>query len=682
MLLTTAADAGIEEVVLGMAHRGRLNVLANTANKDLAAIFHEFVGHEEPDDSGNFSGDVKYHLGARGVHTTPDGRRLGIEVAANPSHLEAIDPVLEGIARARQEDLGPGSEDLVLPVLLHGDASFSGQGVVAETLNLSQLRGYFTGGTVHVVVNNQVGFTTAAEDARSSFYATDVAKGVQAPIFHVNGDDPEAVARVARMALAFREAFHKDVVVDLVCYRRLGHNEGDEPSYTQPTMYRLIDARTPTRQLYTDRLIDTGEAAAEEVDRMAAEYRSRLEAALEESRSFATAMRQVRGSSTAPTATRVDEEELDTIEGAISTLPEGFTVHPKLAKQLAERHNLYQGGQVDWALGEALAFGTLALEGVPVRLSGEDSQRGTFSHRHAVLVDHVTEEEHTPLQHLDPDQAPIRFYDSLLSEFAAMGFEYGYSVAAPEALVLWEAQFGDFVNGAQVVIDQFLVSGLDKWDQTCGLVLLLPHGFEGQGPEHSSARLERFLQNAADDNIRVAVPSDTAQYFHLLRLQALHPEKRPLIVMSPKSLLRTRESFSPVSDLSAHDYRPVLADTAVPSGARRVLMCSGKVYYDLERHRRQNEIDDVAIVRLEMLYPFPADALAEVLAPFGDAELVWVQEEPANMGAWRYISRTLFVEGGGRQARGLYRRASASPATGNPATHAREQREIVEKAFT
>ena len=681
VVLNTAADAGMEEVVLGMAHRGRLNVLANTAKKDLAAVFHEFVGHEEPDDAGNFSGDVKYHLGARGEHTTPDGRRLGIEVAANPSHLEAIDPVLEGITRARQEELGEGSDDLVLPLLIHGDAAFSGQGVVAETLNLSQLRGYSTGGTIHVVVNNQVGFTTAAVDARSSFYATDVAKGVQAPIFHVNGDDPEAVLRAARLAFAFREAFHKDVVIDLVCYRRLGHNEGDEPSYTQPTMYRLIDARPPIRQLYAERLIDTGEADAEEVEGMVADYRTTLEAALEESRTFAAGTRQARGLSTSPIATRLDVEELDGIERAIAALPEGFAVHPKLAKQLDERHSLYAGGMVDWALAEALAFGTLSLEGVRVRMAGEDSQRGTFSHRHAVLVHHETEEEYTPLQHLHPDQAPIEIYDSLLSEFAAVGFEYGYSVAAPEALVIWEAQFGDFVNGAQVVIDQFLVSGLDKWDETCGLVLLLPHGFEGQGPEHSSARLERFLQNAADDNMRVAVPSTPAQYFHLLRLQALHPEKRPLVVMSPKSLLRTRDSFSPVTDLAEHDYRPVLGDDTVGAGARRVLLCAGKVYYDLDRHRRQHEVDDVAVVRVEQLYPFPIDAINRALAPYDDAELVWVQEEPANMGAWRYLSRTLLAETG-RQVRGLYRRASASPATGNPLTHAREQREIVEKAFT
>jgi len=681
VLLNAAADSGVEDVVLGMAHRGRLNVLANTARKDLATIFYEFVGHEEPDDAGNFSGDVKYHLGADGVHVTPDGREVGVEVAANPSHLEAVDPVLVGIARARQDEHGPDSDDIVLPVLLHGDAAFAGQGVVAETFNLSQLRGYSTGGTVHVVVNNQVGFTTAAVDARSSFYATDVAKNVQAPIFHVNGDDPEAVLRVTRMAFAFREAFHKDVVIDLVCYRRLGHNEGDEPSYTQPSMYRIIDGHPPVRQLYAERLVDTKEATTEEVEGLAADYRAELETALAASREITTSLRQPRGSSTTPISTRVGAAEIEDIETSLHVLPDGFAVHPKLSKLLDDRHKLYEGGLVDWALGEALAFGTLSMEGVRVRLAGEDSQRGTFSHRHAVLVDYQTEEEHTPLQHLHPDQAPITIYDSLLSEFAAMGFEYGYSVAAPDALVLWEAQYGDFVNGAQVVIDQFLVSGLDKWDQTCGLGLLLPHGFEGNGPEHSSARLERFLQNAADDNIRVAVPSTPAQYFHLLRRQALHPEKRPLIVMSPKSLLRTRDSYSPVADLTEHDFREVLGDTEVTSGARRVLLCSGKIYYELVKHRQQHGLNDVAVVRTELLYPFPAEALAEVLAPYGDTEVLWVQEEPANMGAWRYMSRSLFVEGGGRQSRGLYRRASASPATGNPNTHAREQREIIEKAF-
>ncbi len=678
-LLNTAADYGMEAVALGMSHRGRLNVLANVVHKGLTNIFREFTGGEETDES-HFSGDVKYHLGARGTHTTPDGRTVTLELAANPSHLEAIDPVLEGITRARQDARGYGAEDLVLPVMLHGDAAFSGQGVVAETLNLSQLAGYHTGGTIHIVINNQVGFTTSARDARSSFYATDVAKAVQAPIFHVNGDDPEAVLRVTQMAFSFREAFHKDVVVDVVAYRRLGHNEGDEPSYTQPKMYRVIDRHPTLREQYAHRLVNGGLVTEEEVKAMGAEFRAQLDAAFDASRTPSPQPHSERGSSATLIPTRIDRELADGIEASLRTLPDGFTVHPKLAKLLADRDNLYRSGHVDWALAEALAFGSLSLGGTRIRLAGEDSQRGTFSHRHAVLVDYLEESEHTPLQHLHPDQAPLDIYDSLLSEFAALGFEYGYSVAAPDALVMWEAQFGDFVNGAQVVIDQFLSSGMDKWDQTSGVVLLLPHGYEGQGPEHSSARLERFLSAAAEDNMRIAVPSTPGQYFHLLRLQALHPEKRPLVVMTPKSLLRARESFTPIEELTDLGFQKVIPDKDVTAGVRRVVLCSGKVYYDLVAYRRAHEIDDVAVVRVEMLYPFPAEDINRALAPYGAVEVVWAQEEPANMGAWRFISRYLFVEGG-RSSRGIYRHESASPATGNPKTHLREQREIVEKAF-
>ncbi len=679
-LLNTAADFGIEEVVLGMAHRGRLNVLANIVHKPLPMIFREFVGHDDPEEDAGFSGDVKYHLGARGEHVTRDGRKMAVEVVANPSHLEAVDPVLEGVTRAKQDMRGLGAEDIVLPVLIHGDAAFSGQGVVAETLNLSQLQGYSTGGTVHLVVNNQVGFTTSARDARSSFYATDVAKAVQAPIFHVNGDDPEAVIRMAKMAFGFREAFHKDVVIDLVCYRRLGHNEGDEPTYTQPKMYKLIDRHPSVLEVYAERLVSEGVLTEDQVAEIVAEYRSVLDGALAAARDVVPRPLEPHGPSTTPIVTKVGAARLASIESSLRELPDGFTTHPKIGKLLNDQTRLFAEGFVDWALAEALAFGTLSLEGRRIRLAGEDSQRGTFSHRHAVLVDYETENEYTPLQHLHSEQAPIKIYDSLLSEFAAMGFEYGYSVAAPDALVLWEAQFGDFVNGAQVVIDQFLASGMDKWNQTSGVVLLLPHGFEGQGPEHSSARLERFLQNAAEDNMRIVVPSTAGQYFHLLRLQALHPEKRPLIVMTPKSLLRTRESFSPHPELSDGAFLPVIPDETVTAGARRVVMCAGKVYYDLAHHRAKHEIDDVALVRVELLYPFPADTLEKVLAPYGDAELVWAQEEPANMGAWRFMSRYLFVEAG-RSSRGIYRRESASPATGNAKTHIREQRRLIEHAF-
>ncbi len=679
-LLNAAADFGVEEVALGMAHRGRLNVLANVVQKPLATIFREFVGDDEPQADASFSGDVKYHLGARGLHTTPSGREIAVEVAANPSHLEAIDPVLEGIARAKQDARGEGADDIVLPVLIHGDAAFSGQGVVAETLNLSQLDGYYTGGTVHVVVNNQVGFTTSARDARSSFYATDVAKAVQAPIFHVNADDPEAVLRVARMAFGFRTTFRKDVVIDLVCYRRLGHNEGDEPSYTQPRMYRLIDERPSTRELYAGRLVQSGQCEQAEIEEMRVAYKAKLDAAFAESGERSAQVHEPHGPSDSPIVTRVAHDRLTAIEERLDALPDGFETHPKMAKLLEERRRLFADGQVDWAMAEALAFGTLAMEGVPVRLAGEDSQRGTFSHRHAVLVDYTTEEEYTPLANVHVNQAPIRIYDSLLSEFAAMGFEYGYSVAAPETLVLWEAQFGDFVNGAQVVIDQFLSSGMDKWDQTSGLVLLLPHGFEGQGPEHSSARMERFLQNAAEDNMRIAVPSTPGQYFHMLRLQAHHQEKRPLVVMSPKSLLRSRRSFSRLDDLSETDFRAVLGDSEATENARRVLLCSGKIYYDLAAYRAKNEITDVAIVRVELLYPFPVDDIRQALEPYGDTDVVWVQEEPANMGAWRFMSRYLFVEAG-ISSHGIYRKESASPATGNHKAHVRQQQQLVAEAF-
>ncbi|NNF70150.1 MAG: multifunctional oxoglutarate decarboxylase/oxoglutarate dehydrogenase thiamine pyrophosphate-binding subunit/dihydrolipoyllysine-residue succinyltransferase subunit, partial [Acidimicrobiia bacterium] len=554
-LLNLAADAAMQEVAIGMAHRGRLNVLANVVGKPLAQIFREFTGEDEYVDP-SFSGDVKYHLGASGTHVAPSGNAIDVQVAANPSHLEAVNPVLEGIVRAKQDRHDQSADDMVLPLLIHGDAAFSGQGVVAETLNLSQLPGYYTGGTIHIVINNQVGFTTAAKEARSSFYATDIAKAVQAPIFHVNSDDPEAVVRVAQMAFAFRQAFHKDVVIDLICYRRLGHNEGDEPTYTQPQMYRIIQGLGSVRDQYAGRLIAREDMTAEEVEAIGTAFRFALDEALAESKKEqAVAAPAERPSVWDSPNTAVGTDRLNDIETRLRAFPEGFTIHPKLQKMLDDRHQQFADGVVDWGLAEALAFGSLVLDGHPVRLAGEDSQRGTFSHRHAVLVDHVTEEEWTPLRNLDPEQASIRVIDSLLSEFAAMGFEYGYSVEAPDTLVLWEGQFGDFVNGAQVVIDQFLTSGEDKWGQLSSLTLLLPHGFEGQGPEHSSARLERFLTNAAEHNIRVAVPASTAQYFHMLRNQALHPARKPLIVLTPKSLLRTRDSFSPVSELSDGSYR-------------------------------------------------------------------------------------------------------------------------------
>lgn len=681
-LLNAAAAAGVEHVPIGMAHRGRLNVLANITGKPLASIFREFYGSDEGSGDGSFSGDVKYHLGATGLHRAPDGSEVTIEVAANPSHLEAVNPVLEGIARARQDQIGEDAVDRVLPVLLHGDAAFSGQGVVGETFNLSQLAGYFTGGTIHIVINNQVGFTTASRDARSSHYATDIAKAIQAPIIHINGDDPEACVRAARIAFEYRTVFRRDVVLDLVGYRRLGHNEGDEPSYTQPNMYKIIQDHPTVRQIYVDRLERRGVLTNIDAVRPLAVFREELEIALQEAQSHrrdSDELYPMEGP-TPPPDTAISRELANRIEAGIRTFPQGFTPHPKLEKLIGDRQRTYQEGQVDWAMGEALAWGSLALQGTPVRLAGEDSQRGTFSHRHAVLVDYLTEDEFTPLRHLSADQAPLRIYDSLLSEFAALGFEYGYSVAAPDALVMWEAQFGDFVNGAQVIIDQFLVGGHDKWKQRSSVTLLLPHGFEGQGPEHSSARLERFLTTAAEDNIRVAVPSTPAQLFHLYRTQAMHPIKRPLIIITPKSLLRSRQTFSPLTEITDGSLQAVIGDTTVSRSAGRVLLCTGKVYYDLERYRAENKIDDVAILRVEVLYPFPAAAINAALAAYGDAELVWVQEEPANMGAWRFMSRNLFAEAG-RSSRGVYRKESASPATGNPLTHSREQQLLVETAF-
>ncbi len=680
-LLTEAAEAGMVDVSIGMAHRGRLNVLANIIGKSLVRMFSEFTGNiDAPLDEG-FSGDVKYHLGAHGTHVAPSGATVKVEVAANPSHLEAVDPVLEGMVRAKQDVLGEEGKYLALPVLIHGDAAFSGQGVVGETLNLSQLHGYATGGTVHIIINNQVGFTTAARDARSSHYATDVAKAVEAPIFHVNGDDPEAVARVAKLAFAFRQAFKRDVVVDLIGYRRLGHNEGDEPSFTQPKMYRIIHSHDTVRNLYLERLVASGDLSPDEAEAIQSRFRSHMDDALKETKAGSvkaeTIDRTVDG---ADVDTTIDRELLDLVERRARTLPESFEIHPKLTKTLDGRAALYADGRLDWALSEVLAWGSLSMQGVRVRLAGEDSKRGTFSHRHASLVDFNTEQEWIPLQHLDKNQARLRIYDSQLSEFAAMGFEYGYSVQDPETLVMWEGQFGDFVNGAQVIIDQFIMSGEDKWSQPSSLVLLLPHGFEGQGPEHSSARLERFLQNAAEDNVRIVVPSTPAQYFHMMRRQALVTAKKPLIVMSPKSLLRTKDSYSPVTDLTDTGFRKVIPDRDVAGGARRVVLCQGKVYYELARHRAANGISDVALVRVEQLYPFPATDVRAAIAPHDGAELVWLQEEPANMGAWRFMSRYLHVEAG-LKTRGIYRKESSSPATGLSKIHAAEQKKLMDRAF-
>ncbi|HTE69666.1 MAG TPA: multifunctional oxoglutarate decarboxylase/oxoglutarate dehydrogenase thiamine pyrophosphate-binding subunit/dihydrolipoyllysine-residue succinyltransferase subunit, partial [Actinomycetes bacterium] len=688
-VLDKAADAGMEGAVIGMSHRGRLNVLANTVGKSYGEIFGEFEGNLDPTLTQG-SGDVKYHLGAVGKHVARSGKEVRVEVASNPSHLEAVNPVVEGIARARQDQLDRGEEAPVLPILLHGDAAFAGQGVVAETLNLSQLRGYRTGGTVHIVVNNQVGFTTSPDYGRSSTYATDVAKMIQAPIFHVNGDDPEACVRVARLAFEFRQAFKKDVVIDMWCYRRYGHNEADEPSFTQPLMYERIKARRPVRKLYTEALVNRGDLSIEDAERALEEFRQRLQQAFDDTRGEEDSqVAKVELERPAPMATdpavdtSVDRATLDQLLVKLTTVPDGFEVHPKLTRWLEQRAGALERNAVDWALGEALAYGSLLQEGRTIRLSGQDTRRGTFSQRHSVLVDQRTGEQYAPLANLGESQGRFFVYDSLLSEFAAMGFEYGYSVANPDALVLWEAQFGDFVNGAQIIVDQFISAAEDKWGQRSSLVLLLPHGFEGQGPEHSSARLERFLDLAAEDNMQVAYPSTPAQYFHLLRRQAMRANRKPLIVMTPKSLLRLPAARSTAEQLTGGQFHEVLPDPGQPSPDRvgRVLLCSGKVYYDLAKRRADAGLDQVALVRVEQLYPFPAQALRAQLDAYPNADRrSWVQEEPENMGAWRYL-RLKAEEELGVRLELAGRDEGAAPAAGSPTLHQQEQQELLDRAF-
>ncbi|HSN06458.1 MAG TPA: multifunctional oxoglutarate decarboxylase/oxoglutarate dehydrogenase thiamine pyrophosphate-binding subunit/dihydrolipoyllysine-residue succinyltransferase subunit, partial [Candidatus Angelobacter sp.] len=649
----------------------------------------EFEGDFEVEGSVQGSGDVKYHLGTSGTFTAESGETIPVYLAANPSHLEAVNPVLEGIVRAKQDLLPRGRIFSVLPVLLHGDAAFAGQGVVTETINLSQLRGYRTGGTVHIVVNNQVGFTTAPESSRSSVYATDVARMVQAPIFHVNGDDPEAVVRVGRLAYEFRQAFDKDVVVDMVCYRRRGHNEADDPSLTQPLMYNLIDAKRSTRKLYTEGLIGRGDITVEEAEAALRDYQEQLERVFAETRDAMSHPSEKSHPVPAPfpavVTTAISDDTLDRIVATQLEMPEGFTIHPRLAPQLKRRAQSVQDGTIDWAMGETLALGSLLLEGRTVRLAGQDTRRGTFGQRHSVIVDRVTGQEHTPLKYLaDRENRQFFFvYDSLLSEYAAMGFEYGYSVARPDALVLWEAQFGDFADGAQTIIDEFITSGEQKWGQLSGVTLLLPHGYEGQGPDHSSARVERFLQMCAQDNMTVAMPSTPASYFHLLRWQALAPHHKPLVVFTPKSMLRLKAAASARVDFTSGTFRPVIGDDAVEAtGVRRVLLCTGKVTYDLLAERERTGRTDVAVVRLERLAPLPVDELSAALAAYPrDAELVFVQEEPANQGAWPHLALGLVGHLDGRPMRVISRPAAATTAVGTHKVHEREQAEIVAAAF-
>jgi 2-oxoglutarate dehydrogenase E1 component len=681
-VLTDAARAGVKEAVIGMAHRGRLNVLANTIGKPLAQIFSEFEGNVDPE-SIQGSGDVKYHLGATGIHEAHTGETLAVSVAPNPSHLEWVNPVVEGMVRAKQDSMGDHERARVLPILLHGDAAFAGQGIVAETLNLAGLEGYTTGGTIHVVINNQIGFTTLPQYARSSTYATDVAKMVQAPIFHVNGDDPESVVHVAALAREYRDRYKRDVVIDLVGYRRWGHNEGDEPSYTQPLMYAKIKSHTSVGQLYSEQVVRAGTVPREQVDALWAEKKAQMQREGE-----AGALGQIARRAPIPPAA-VDASamwgRLRTTLQALSTVPDGFELHPKLMPLLKRRGELLAGkGDVDWATAEALAFGALLLEGVPVRLSGQDSGRGTFSQRHAVFYDVRSGREHVPLNAIAPAGTRFEVHDSLLSEAAVMGFEFGYAVAEHRALVMWEAQFGDFGNGAQVIVDQFLVASEQKWGQPHGLTLLLPHGHEGQGPEHSSARLERFLTLCAEDNMRVCYPSTPASYFHLLRRQGRDPVEKPLVVMTPKSLLRHPRCQSPLSALAEGRFEEVLDDPAAePGRVSRIVLTSGKLYYDLLKAREEKKVGDVALVRLEQLYPFPMEALGAALARYPEsAELVWAQEEPRNMGAWRFV-REEFLDrasgvASGRVPRYVGREASASPAPGSMKAHNEEQEAIVE----
>ncbi len=694
-VLNRAAADQLDEVAIGMPHRGRLNVLANIAGKSYGQIFREFEG-DAGEESVQGSGDVKYHLGTEGVFTADSGEQCRVYLAANPSHLEAVDPVLEGIVRAKQDQLEQEAFS-VLPLLMHGDAAFAGQGVVTETLHLSQLPGYRTGGTLHLIVNNQVGFTTAPAYSRSSYYSTDAARMIQAPIFHVNGDDPEACVRVAQLAYDFRQAFHKDVVIDMICYRRRGHNEADDPSLTQPLMYEIIDQKRSVRKIYTEALIGRGDITLEEAEEALRDYRDQLELVFQETRAAQAESSLSAGSeevertgqqALAPMrpameiATAITPEVVQEVVRSQLTLPDGFTVHPRLAPQLARRSDMVQHDEIDWAMGEALAIGSLLTEGRTVRLAGQDSRRGTFGNRHAVIVDRSTGRQFKPLKQCYRDGGKLWVIDSLLSEYAAMGFEYGYSVARPDSLVMWEAQFGDFANGAQTIIDEFISSGEQKWGQQSAVVLLLPHGYEGQGPDHSSARVERFLQLCAQDNMTVSMPSSPASYFHLLRWQVHSPLTRPLVVFTPKSMLRLKAAASPTADFTSGHFRAVIPDaTTDPGSARRVLLCAGKIYWDLVAERVRRGATDVAIVRMERFYPLPMRTLPAALAPFAHVEdLRWVQEEPANQGAWQFLALNLPAVIG-RPLTATTRPASSSTAVGSHHRHDEEQKALVAEAF-
>ncbi|WP_419594960.1 2-oxoglutarate dehydrogenase E1 component [Thiolapillus sp.] len=693
-LIQYSGSMGAREIVIGMAHRGRLNVLVNILGKSPATLFDEFAGvHAHT--PGVSSGDVKYHMGFSSDISTPGGP-VHLALAFNPSHLEIINPVVEGSVKARQDRLGKGSINTVIPILIHGDAAFAGQGIVMETLNMAETRAFSTGGTIHIVINNQIGFTTSNPfDARSTLYCTDVANMIQAPVFHVNGDDPEAVLFVTRLALDYRMTFNKDVVIDLICYRRLGHNEADEPATTQPIMYKIIRSHPTTKQIYAEKLTQEGLLTEEQARQMEKDYQDRLEEGTIVSRPVlkdivpANAIKWqkfIDGKWDMPCSTAVDIDKIRFCNEKMLRLPAGFELHPRVAKIMESRQRMAVGAlPLDWGFAENMAYATLLMEGHNIRLTGQDVGRGTFFHRHAILYNQINGEAYIPLKHLSNDQARPQIFDSLLSEAGVLGFEYGYSTTEPNSLIIWEAQFGDFVNGAQVVIDQFISSGETKWGRLCGLTLLLPHGFEGQGPEHSSARLERFLQLCAEQNMQVCYPTTPAQIFHLLRRQVMRLYRKPLIIMSPKSLLRHKLATSTLEDLSTKEFQLVIGDRHVsqPRKVKRVILCTGKVYYDLQEVRQQDDLEHIAIIRLEQLYPFPYDALRAELAKYPHFEqFVWCQEEPRNQGAWHQIrhrfpellKKNMHIEYAGRPL-------SAAPAVGSFRIHIEQQKAVVEAAL-
>ena len=701
-ILKRGGQLGLKEVVIGMPHRGRLNVLANFMGKPFTAIFSEFQGGAaHPEDIGG-SGDVKYHLGTS-TDRTFEGNTVHLSLTANPSHLEAVDPVVVGKVRAKQVQHGDDDRTQVMALLMHGDAAFAGQGLVPETLDLSELKGYRIGGTIHFIVNNQIGFTTNPVNSRSGPYCSDTAKVIQAPIFHVNGDDPEAVVHIARIATEFRQTFKKDVVIDMFCYRRFGHNEGDEPAFTQPLMYKKIREHPTTRQIYADRLVQEGLLSKEQADGMVGEWNQRLENEFKAANSYKpnkadwlegtwTGLDKVRGYDARRGDTDVPVKVLQQVGKALTTVPDDLNINSKIARLLDAKRQMFETGEgIDWATAEALAFGTLLVEGNPVRLSGQDCNRGTFSQRHAKLVDQLDESSYKPLNHIAEGQARIEIIDSPLSELAVLGFEYGFSLAEPRSLTLWEAQFGDFSNGAQIIIDQFIAPGEYKWLRMSGLVMLLPHGYEGQGPEHSSARMERYLQLCAEDNLQVVNCTTPANYFHVLRRQLRRDFRKPLIIFTPKSLLRHKRCVSPLSDFGPDStfHRVMYCDQlpSEPKDAKQLVMCSGKIYYELLEAREKRGAKEVHLLRLEQLYPFPADALAAELEPYKHCDLVWCQEEPRNMGAWAFANTFIeeVAEGiGAKNPRPRYagRSSAASPATGLASRHKQEQEALIDDAFT